>query len=96
MLDRLAAGLGVTVAAAVGSPIQLFDMVFSAGRRLAVETSARDVAAHPQVWMIDGTMEVTAGSVQWRLETGDCLAMQLPLTAPDAVCSHLKSAPLAA
>ena len=27
--------------------------------------------------MIDGVMELTVGDAQWRLETGDCLAMRL-------------------
>ena len=26
---------------------------------------------------IDGAMELTVGPTQWRLETGDCLAMRL-------------------
>lgn len=32
---------------------------------------------HQQVWILEGAMEVTAGDRQWRLETGDCLAMKL-------------------
>ncbi|HUG22415.1 helix-turn-helix domain-containing protein [Piscinibacter sp.] len=115
VLDKLAAGLGVTVASlfedsrapaaepspmarvaeqpvwtdpASGyvrrnvspparSPIQLVDVVFPAGQRVAYETAARDVEIHQQVWMIDGTMEMTVGDTLWRLETGDCLAMRL-------------------
>jgi transcriptional regulator with XRE-family HTH domain len=116
VLDKLATGLGVTVASmfedaraiadppspvarvaaqpvwtdpasgyvrrnvsplAVGSPLQLVDVVFPAGGRVAYETGARDVEVHQQVWMIDGAMEITVGETRWRLEAGDCLAMRL-------------------
>jgi transcriptional regulator with XRE-family HTH domain len=113
VLDKLAAGLGVTVASlfedsaatepspmarvadqplwtdpASGyvrrnvspparSPIQLVDVVFPPGKRVAYDGSAREVEIHQQVWMIDGVMEMTVGDAQWRLETGDCLAMRL-------------------
>lgn len=59
------------------SPLQLVDVVFPAGRHVAYETDARDAHLYQQVWMIEGTMEVTVGSQPWRLDAGDCLAMQL-------------------
>jgi transcriptional regulator with XRE-family HTH domain len=59
------------------SPLQLVDVLFPAGRRIAYESAARDPEVHQQVWMIDGTMELTVGDAQWRLEAGDCLAMRL-------------------
>jgi transcriptional regulator with XRE-family HTH domain len=67
---------------AVYSPIQLVEVSFPAGQRVAYETSTRDVDVHQQVWIIEGTMEVTVGETQWTLETGDCLAMRLdqPIT----------------
>ena len=115
VLDRLASGLGVTVASlfeesraravepsplarvadqpvwtdpASGyvrrnvspparSAIQLVDVVFPAGQRVAYDTAAREVDVHQQVWMIDGTMELTVGDALWRLHAGDCLAMRL-------------------
>jgi transcriptional regulator with XRE-family HTH domain len=115
VLDKLSAGLGVTVASlfeaggapaaqpspmarvaeqpvwtdpASGyvrrnvspparSPIQLVDVVFPAGRRVAYDSAVREVEVHQQVWMIDGVMEMTVGDAHWRLETGDCLAMRL-------------------
>ena len=61
----------------VPSPIQLVDVVFPAGRRVAYETGVRDADIHQQVWMIDGAMQVTVGEVHWNLEAGDCLAMRL-------------------
>ena len=115
VLDRLASGLGVTVASLfedsrtraaepsplarvadqplwtdpasgyirrnvsppVRSAIQLVDVVFPAGQRVAYDTAAREVDVHQQIWMIDGTMELTVGDALWRLEPGDCLAMRL-------------------
>lgn len=115
VLDKLAAGLGVTVASlfedsaaaaaepspmarvaeqplwtdpasgyvrrnvspAARSPIQLVDVIFPAGQRIAYDNAARENEVHQQVWMIDGVMEMTVGDAHWRLETGDCLAMRL-------------------
>lgn len=65
------------VSPAVRSPLQLVDVVFPAGQRVAYDTAARDAEVHQQVWMIDGSMELTVGATLWRLETGDCLAMRL-------------------
>jgi transcriptional regulator with XRE-family HTH domain len=62
---------------AVYSPIQLVEVSFPAGQRVAYETSTRDVDVHQQVWIIEGTMEVTVGESTWTLATGDCLAMRL-------------------
>ncbi|MCW7540411.1 XRE family transcriptional regulator [Aquabacterium sp. A7-Y] len=115
VLDKLAAGLGVTVASlfedsgapaaepspmaraaeqpvwtdpasgyirrnlspAARSPIQLVDVIFPAGKRVALDSAAREVEIHQQVWMIEGVMEMTVGDTHWRLETGDCLTMRL-------------------
>lgn len=59
------------------SPLQLVDVIFPAGQRVAFETSARDADIHQLVWMIDGVMEIAHGSEAWQLRPGDCLAMQL-------------------
>ena len=59
------------------SPIQLVDVVFPAGQRVAYDATPRDNEVHQQVWMIDGTIELTVGEATWRLESGDCLSMQL-------------------
>lgn len=65
------------VSPAFRSPLQLVDVVFPAGQRVAYDTAAREVEIHQQVWMIEGTMELTVGGATWRLATGDCLAMRL-------------------
>jgi transcriptional regulator with XRE-family HTH domain len=115
VLDKLAAGLGVTLASlfeddaspaaepspvarlaeqpvwtdpasgyvrrnlspAARSPIQLVDVVFPAGQRVAYESGPREIEIHQQVWIIEGVMEVSVGREQWRLKKGDCLAMRL-------------------
>lgn len=62
---------------AAPSPIQLVEVVFPAGQRVAFDTSTRDVDIRQQVWMIEGEMDITVGDMQWRLATGDCLAMRV-------------------
>jgi transcriptional regulator with XRE-family HTH domain len=59
------------------SPLQLVDVVFPAGARVAFESSGRASEVHQQVWMIQGCMEITSGTATWRLQAGDCLAMRL-------------------
>lgn len=48
-----------------------------AGASVAYETGARDVSIHQQIWVQEGSIEVTLGSVRYRLSEDDCLAMQL-------------------
>jgi transcriptional regulator with XRE-family HTH domain len=64
------------------SPIQLVEVDFPAQGRVAYETAARNVDIYQQVWMIDGTMDLTVGATCWRLAAGDCLGMRLdqPIT----------------
>ena len=59
------------------SPLQLVDVRFPAGQRVAFETSARDADVYQQVWMIEGQMELTVDGTPWLLEQGDCLSMRL-------------------
>lgn len=65
------------VSPALPSPLQLVDVLFPPGQRVAYESGARDAEIHQQVWMIEGVMELTVGGERWRLEAGDCLAMRL-------------------
>jgi transcriptional regulator with XRE-family HTH domain len=64
------------------SPIQIVEVSFPARARVAYETGARAPRVHQQVWVLDGTIEVTVGNARHRLGTGDCLALVLdrPLT----------------
>jgi transcriptional regulator with XRE-family HTH domain len=62
--------------AAPRSPLQLVEVVFPAGQRVVYEQVVRAVDIYQQVWLLEGTMEISAGEQQWRLEAGDCLAMR--------------------
>lgn len=70
------------LSSAAPSPMQLVEVSFPAGQRVTYETGARESEVHQQVWIIEGTMEMTIGDKRWRLETGDCLTMRLdaPIT----------------
>ena len=59
------------------SPLQLVDVCFPAGQRVAYDAMPREASTRQQVWMIDGAMEITVGDATWRLDAGDCLAMSL-------------------
>jgi transcriptional regulator with XRE-family HTH domain len=59
------------------SPIRIVEIVLPAGARVAYETGARDVSLHQQIWVQEGSLEVTLGSVTYRLAEDDCLAIQL-------------------
>ena len=64
------------------SPIQLVEVSFPAGARVAYESGPRQTATHQQIWVLQGTIDVTLGRQRHTLETGDCLALQLdqPIT----------------
>jgi len=59
------------------SPIQLVEVNFPAGQRVAYDTAIPDTDIYQQVWLIEGTMEISVGTEQWILKRGDCLAMRL-------------------
>lgn len=59
----------------VPQPMQIVEVHFPAGARVAFETS--DPRNCQQVWLLSGCIEVAQGSERYRLQEGDCLAMQL-------------------
>jgi transcriptional regulator with XRE-family HTH domain len=59
------------------SPIQIVEVTFPAGARVAFETAAGERAVHQQLWVLEGTIDFTIGSDSHRLEAGDCLAARL-------------------
>ncbi len=61
----------------VPQPMQIVEVEFPAGGRVAFETAARDVRISQQVWILDGSIDITLGTDRHRLRAGDCLAMQL-------------------
>jgi transcriptional regulator with XRE-family HTH domain len=64
------------------SPLQVVEVVFPAGARVAYETSTRPGVTHQQIWVLQGALEVTLGKTRHELGAGDCLAMVLdqPIT----------------
>jgi len=61
----------------VPQPMQIVEVHFPPGGRVAFETGARDVRVHQQVWVLEGVIVVTLGNDSHRLGEGDCLAMEL-------------------
>ena len=61
----------------VPQPMQIVEVQFPAGARVAFETGARDTRVYQQVWVLEGAIDVTVGAERHRLRKGDCLAMQL-------------------
>ena len=63
--------------AGVPQPMQIVEVEFPPRTRVAFETGARDLRIHQQVWVLEGTIEITIGDERHRLRDGDCLAMRL-------------------
>jgi transcriptional regulator with XRE-family HTH domain len=59
----------------VSQPMQIVEVHFPARARVAFESS--DPRTCQQLWLLNGTIEITQGSERYRLREGDCLAMQL-------------------
>ena len=58
-------------------PVQIVEVHFPAGSRVAFESGARESRVHQQVWVLEGSIEITVGEDRHRLREGDCLAMEL-------------------
>lgn len=58
------------------SPIQLVEVILPAGAKVAYESAVREVSIQQQIWVQQGSIEVTVGKVTHRLAEDDCLAMQ--------------------
>ena len=59
------------------SPLQIVEVELPAGARVAYESGARPIGIHQQIWVRQGSLELTLGRRTHRLDEGDCLAMQL-------------------
>ncbi|HEX2885684.1 helix-turn-helix domain-containing protein [Vineibacter terrae] len=59
------------------TPIQIVEVTFPAGARVAYDAAPRQTPAHHQVWVLDGRIEVTVGEQTHELAAGDCLAFVL-------------------
>jgi transcriptional regulator with XRE-family HTH domain len=56
------------------SPIQIVEVAFPPGARVAYETGTRNPRVHQQVWVLEGSIAITLGEQRHRLAAGDCLA----------------------
>ncbi|HVY69845.1 MAG TPA: XRE family transcriptional regulator [Verrucomicrobiae bacterium] len=63
--------------AGVPQPMQLVEVHFPPGARVAFESGARDTRVFQQIWVLAGAMDITVGEARHQLREGDCLAMQL-------------------
>ena len=63
--------------AGFAATLQLVEVEFPPGARVAYESGAREVPMHQQVWVLEGSIEMSVGDEPFRLDAGDCLAMQL-------------------
>jgi len=61
----------------VPQPMQIVEVHFPPGRRVAFEASVRELRVYQQIWVLEGTIDITLGQERHRLRKGDCLAMQL-------------------
>jgi transcriptional regulator with XRE-family HTH domain len=61
----------------VPHPMQIVEVEFPPRARVAFESGARDVRIYQQIWVLDGTIEISVGDECHRLRDGDCLAMEL-------------------
>ena len=58
-------------------PMQIVEVNFPPGGRVAFDTGARTPRVYQQVWMLQGEIDITLGDERHRLHKGDCLAMLL-------------------
>src|SRR5262245_7250825 len=63
--------------AGCAAPLQLVEIEFPPGARIAYESGVREVPLHQQVWVLEGSIELRLGNEQVHLDAGDCFAMQL-------------------
>ena len=61
----------------VPQPMQIVEVHFPAGARIAFELGSRATPVYQQVWVLEGAMDIGVGPERHRLRAGDCLAMQL-------------------
>ena len=59
------------------SPVELVEVLFPAGKSVAFENVTRSTAAHQQVWVLEGEIDVIVEDRSWHLAVGDCLAMEI-------------------
>lgn len=61
----------------VPQPLQIVEVQFPPGERVAFETSSREMSVYQQIWVLEGKIELTLGGECHKLREGDCIAMRL-------------------
>lgn len=61
----------------VVQPMQIVEVEFPPKKRVAFEAGARELRIYQQLWVLEGTIEITVGEECHRLREGDCLAIEL-------------------
>jgi transcriptional regulator with XRE-family HTH domain len=58
-------------------PMQIVEVHFPPGQRVAFEAPLREMRVYQQIWVLEGTIDITVGEERHRLREGDCLAMEV-------------------
>jgi len=61
----------------IPQPIQIVEVAFPGRARVAFETGNRGALVYQQIWIFEGTIDITWGDELFHLRPGDCMAMQL-------------------
>jgi transcriptional regulator with XRE-family HTH domain len=61
----------------MGQPMQIVEVHFPPGGRVAFETGVRDLRVFQQVWVLEGVIDIALDGEIHNLREGDCMAMQL-------------------
>jgi transcriptional regulator with XRE-family HTH domain len=61
----------------IESPVELVEVRFPAGETVVFDSPLRQQVVHQQLWMVQGTMDITLNEQTWHLAAGDCLTMTL-------------------
>lgn len=59
------------------SPIELVEVILPPGARVTYDGVPRSVGIDQQIWVLEGAVELTAGTDDHCLAEGDCLAMRV-------------------
>ena len=63
--------------AGAGHGVRIVEVEFPPGARVLYDSALRQQRIEQQIWMLEGRIDITLGSVTHKLEPGDCLAFAL-------------------
>ena len=58
-------------------PLDLVEVVFPPGQSVLFENADHVAQAHQVIWLLQGQMHIAQADQTWRLQAGDCLALQI-------------------